>query len=303
MCSNRRIGRSPFDDVAASGSQLLAADAGTLQLLTIGPAPEVSLACIGSSASLSGAPLVAGEIVSLFGVGIGPTEPIVAAPQPLYPPGPSGIEFNPTSMTTHQYPTALGAAQVTFDGVAAPLLYVSSGQINAVAPFATANSTTHVCVQYFFNAPNCMDAPLVFAAPAIFTIPQVGASVPYAAAVNQDGTINSELNPASRGSIISLFATGLGPLSSTPIDGQTVIPPLLTQSLNVMVESPSPNFQATSPVSTAPEWVGQAPDEIAGLSQVNAVVPGNGSEVWLEVTQPGAGGATIYSPPVQIWVK
>src|SRR6185437_746413 len=134
-----------------------------------------------------------------------------------------------------RFPLTLGATSVTFDGVAAPLLYVSGTQINTVIPFTAKNYTTHVCVTWSSNPPSCMDAPLVFAAPALFTIPQVSQYLPYAAAVNQDGTINSQSNPAPRGSIISLFATGLGALSSMPADGETVSLPLLTQGLKVMV--------------------------------------------------------------------
>ncbi|HEY4085133.1 MAG TPA: hypothetical protein VGM43_04305 [Bryobacteraceae bacterium] len=298
-------GAPVFEDVAAlaPGSMTMAVWSGSpsqLQVLTIAPAPPISLSCIGSSASLSNAPLAAGEIVSLFGQGIGPAEPIVAVPEPQYPPGSGGAESSPTE---YQFPFTLGATSVTFDGVAAPLLYVSGTQTNTVIPFTAKSNTTHVCVTYSSNPPSCMDAPIVFAAPAIFTIPQMSQQPPYAAAVNQDGTINSQSNPAPRGSIISLFATGLGPLSSTPADGYTVSLPLLTQDLKVTLESSNSPYQEPPPEFTAPAWAGQAPFEIAGLSQVNAVVPDYGNVILLQVTQSGAGGLTVSSPSVSIWVK
>ena len=40
----------------------------------------------------------------------------------------------------------------------------------------------------------------------------------YAAALNQDGTINSQTNPAQSGSYVSIWATGIG--YSTGTDGQ-----------------------------------------------------------------------------------
>jgi uncharacterized protein (TIGR03437 family) len=163
---------------------------------------------------------------------------------------------------------ALGATSVTFDGVAAPLLYVSNNQINTVVPFGAKN-TTHVCVTYLSNAPSCMDAELGVGAPGIFTIPSISPGPAYAAAVNQDGTINSQSNPAPRGSIISLFATGLGPLSSIPADGDTVPLPLLTPTLTVMAGGTQYlDIHATFPAWAAPSWVDQAPFEIAGLSQI-----------------------------------
>jgi uncharacterized protein (TIGR03437 family) len=44
--------------------------------------------------------------------------------------------------------------------------------------------------------------------PGIFTKTQTGTG--QAAALNQDGSPNSEANPAARGSTVSLFATGEG---------------------------------------------------------------------------------------------
>ena len=234
-----------------------------MQVLTLAPAPQIALACIGSSATLVASPIAAGEIVSLFGQGIGPAGPIVGVPAPQYP-----------AAATYQYPVTLGVTSVTFDGIQAPLLYVSSSQINTVVPFAAKN-TTHVCVIYFFNAPSCMDAALTTASPGIFfTIPATPGSQSYAAAVNQDTTINSATNPAPRGSLIAIFATGLGPLSSTPADGTLSVGlPLLTQNLTVQIAYPSGQLHATTLSTETPAWVGQAPDEIAGLSQINFVVP------------------------------
>jgi len=40
------------------------------------------------------------------------------------------------------------------------------------------------------------------------------------AAVNQDGTINSASNPAAVGSIVSVWATGLGPITPSQADGR-----------------------------------------------------------------------------------
>jgi len=49
------------------------------------------------------------------GVGLGPSQPVTAYPAASTP-----------------YPTTLGGTQVLFDGVAAPMLYATANQINAV---------------------------------------------------------------------------------------------------------------------------------------------------------------------------
>ena len=59
-----------------------------------------------------------GEVVSIFGTQLGPSSAVVA-------------EADSNGMM----PTALAGTQVLFDGRAAPLLYVSQDQVNAVAPF------------------------------------------------------------------------------------------------------------------------------------------------------------------------
>ena len=71
-----------------------------------------------------------GEIVSVFGVGLGPDQPALAQPSS------SGLVS-----------TRLGGTQVLFDGVAAPLLYVGPNQINAVVPYGVRAPVTQITVQ------------------------------------------------------------------------------------------------------------------------------------------------------------
>ena len=136
-------------------------------------------------------------------------------------------------------PSSLGGAEVTFDGAPAPLLYASDRQINTIVPFEAAG-VLKVCVRVSGNPTNCMDARIRAASPGIFTLPITpGMQGMFAAAVNEDGTVNSEGNPAPRGSIISLYATGLGTVSPTAADGTVTGPPLHTQALTIEVATPS----------------------------------------------------------------
>jgi uncharacterized protein (TIGR03437 family) len=192
---------------------------GNIAAATLGPVMEIQLGCLANAASFRIGALSPAEIISLTGSNIGPGEPVTGQP---------GAD--------NRYPFELGATKVTFDGVAVPLLYVSSTQINAVTPLALTAAITHVCVVVNSATTNCMDVPVVAADPGIFMIGS------YAAALNQDGTINSETNPASAGSIVSIFATGLGTMTPAPPDGSMVELPLPSQSLQVQVSNPIANI-------------------------------------------------------------
>jgi uncharacterized protein (TIGR03437 family) len=245
---------SPTDN----GATVLVLDGSDLEYkaLDLGPgASEVSLACIGNAASLEILPLAPNEIISLFGTSLGPNQPITGQP------GNDG-----------PYPSQLGGVQVTFDGTPAPILYVSKGQVNVITPGALAGkTTTHACV--VSNGPdlNCIDVVVQPAAPGVFQS-QPG----YAAAVNQDGTVNSQQHPAPIGSIISIFVTGIGSMSPAPIDGSLVLPPLPAQDLVVHVQyaRTSPDGQSPAPPGFADIlYVGPAPFEVAGIGQINVLVP------------------------------
>lgn len=89
---------------------------------------------------------------------------------------------------------------VTFGGAPAPLLYKSPTQINLQVPASIAGDTSSqmmVDVNGQFSAPQTV--PLAVVAPGIFN-PGI---------LNQNGTLNSLLNPAARGTTIEILCTGL----------------------------------------------------------------------------------------------
>jgi uncharacterized protein (TIGR03437 family) len=88
------------------------------------------------------------------------------------------------------------------------LFYTSATQINALAPASLApNSTTKIGIVVNGAPVDEASLSVVTAAPGIFTI---AGGTGQAAANNQDGTLNSASNPAARGSVVSLYATGEG---------------------------------------------------------------------------------------------
>ena len=95
------------------------------------------------------------------------------------------------------------------------------------------------------------------ASPAIF---QNGG---LAAAVNQDGSINSFANPAKPGSIVSIFVNGAGLNRFFP-DGAVVPPGISNATSNVWVV----NAQ-----SMEVDFAGDAPGLVSGVMQINFRVP------------------------------
>jgi uncharacterized protein (TIGR03437 family) len=127
--------------------------------------------------------------------------------------------------------------------------------------------------------------PVATSSPGIFTANQGGTG--QAAALNQDGTVNDALHPASAGSVVVLYLTGEG-LTSAPADGKPAGIPL-----------PVPLAPVTATIGFKPATVayaGGAPGFVAGLMQINVVVPGdlqaNGS-VPLQVMVGGVGSNVV----------
>ncbi|HME09849.1 MAG TPA: hypothetical protein VKG25_22510, partial [Bryobacteraceae bacterium] len=154
--------------------------------------------------------------------------------------------------------------RVLFNGVAAPLLYESIGQINAVVPYEIAGSPT-VTVQIDDGVAQSdpQTLPVAPSAPGLFTQNQTGQG--DAAILNQDSSLNTPQNPASRGSIVQIFLTGEGQTNPPGITGELTGSDIKnpTQSVNVQIG------RANATVVSATT----APDAVAGLFQINAMVP------------------------------
>ena len=133
--------------------------------------------------------LVPGELISIYGLHLGPAAPVSAT-------------FDAAGFL----PTTLGGVHLTINGTPAPLLYVSEAQINAVAPvvLATGSAVEFKITQNGAPLPD-FRVQVDVAAPGVFRNPDGSA-----AAINQDGTVNSRANPAPVGSYVAVWATGLG---------------------------------------------------------------------------------------------
>ena len=172
-----------------------------------------------------------------------------------------------------QYPTTLGHTAVTFNGIPAPLLNTSPGQINAIAPYGIAgeSSVQVVITQYAQTTAEAVSNA--------FTVSETDNVVAiYTGAPNGNGPAgilncdlqgchpNSAANPAPAGSVITVLATVGNVWKNAVPDGSIAIPngqlyPLDQLSLTIGGQATRILYDGIMPMQS---W---------GLFQVNAVVP------------------------------
>jgi uncharacterized protein (TIGR03437 family) len=187
-----------------------------------------------------------GEIISIYGSGIGASTAISATPDS------NGL-----------FPKSLGGVQVSIDGVAAPLLYASSGQINAQVPFVLPHPDAATI--RITNGSSPIPSFRVSVDPAI---PGIFTNARSAAAINEDGTVNSFANPAKAGSIVSIWVTGIG-VDLGAEDGQ-VSPAASNYCADCEI---SVNGVTAANGLTLAVYAGAAPGLIDGVAQINFTVP------------------------------
>ena len=214
---------------------------------SIGPQPAFSAAGVvnaasfntGTSAGNTG--ISAGSLLSIFGTGLATTGGVASA-FPL--------------------PTRLGTTAVRINGALAPLLFVSSTQINLQAPFEMGGSTADIVIGTAAGATTSVTVPVAAAQPGIFFDPASGTG----AILNGRG-VPVFSSPAAPGDVLAIFCTGLGAV--TPM-GRTGAPAAADPPSTTPV-MPVVSIDGTAiPV----QFSGLAPF-FAGLYQVNARLPTN----------------------------
>ncbi len=212
-----------------------------------GGQPQPAIGGVTNSASYASNAVSPGELVTVFGSNIGPATP-------------AGMQFDSSGNVL----TMTGGTQLLFDGIPAPMIYASSGQINAVVPYEVAAPVTQVQVVYGGQISTAFPINVDAATPGVFTAD--GSGTGLAAALNQDYSINSASNPAPQGSVVTIYATGAGTLNPVPADGSVTGADILPQpnlAVKVLV-----NGQAAGVL-----YAGAAPGFVAGVLQVNVQLP------------------------------
>jgi len=229
------------------------------------PAAAASPTVLGvaNAAGLQVSPgLAPGELVSIYGVNLGPGAGIAAA-------------FD----STGTLPKSLGGTTVYLNGIPAPLLYVGNQQVNAIVPFAVPGGES-MSVMLLVNGVQSNEAflPENGADPEIFKSSVGGVFVangyPNSFALNQDGTVNSLQNPAIPGTIITFFVSGAGLLNPPPVDGQRGgLGPLLFLPLTVTALFSQAGSACCASANVPIVYAGSAPILAAGMVQLNLRLP------------------------------
>jgi uncharacterized protein (TIGR03437 family) len=185
--------------------------------------------------------------VTIFGANLGPASA-------------AGLTLNAQGNVS----TNLSGVTVTFNGVAAPLTYVSSTQINCLVPYEVAGSSSVAAVVSYNGVPSTSFSVNVLATqPGIFTQNSSGSGA--GAILEPNYSLVTPTNAAPRGSTIIIYATGGGVTSPGSVTGAVAGGTLLHTVANVSV--------TIGGVPATVSYAGSAPGLIEGVLQINAIVP------------------------------
>ncbi len=169
---------------------------------TLNPSAGVYLSPVGVVNAASSAPFTAsiarGELITLYG---------------------SNLSSKTQTASGAPFPPTLNGVQVLINNVAAPLYYVSPGQVSAIVPYETdpTSGIAQVQVVNGTSRSNAVTTYVGLTAPGVFTNPAGGLG--YAAALHANYSLVSPSSPAQVGETISVFVTGLGDVFPGVSDG------------------------------------------------------------------------------------
>jgi uncharacterized protein (TIGR03437 family) len=208
--------------------------------------PAFTAAGVGSAASYVSGTVSPGEIVVIFGSNLGPD--LLA-----------GAALDNNGLVSKN----IANTRVTFDGVAAPIVYVSANQSSVIVPYSVSGASTKMVVTYNGQSSAPVTLNVAPSLPGLFTANASGEG--QGAFSNADSRPNSANNPAVKGSIITMYATGEGLTTPPSVDGKIAVPPYTVPVLPVSVTIDS--------IAAELEYKGGAPAEVAGVMQVNVKIP------------------------------
>lgn len=201
-----------------------------------------------NAASFAPGPVAPGELITIFGRNLGGATLLQSRTAP-----------------DGRLETMLGDTRVLFDGVAAPLIYVSANQVSAIVPYEMrGRNTAQLRIERQNYQTNPTEVRIVDAVPGIFVLDASG----QGAILNQDFSVNGIDKAAQAGSVISIYATGEGETSPSGVSGR--ITPVVFEELA------RPILPVTAQVGAAPAevlYAGSAPGLPAGVLQVNVRIP------------------------------
>ena len=246
-----------------TGSVTIAGTGGALGTTTVSvtltvTAPLPTIARVVNGASYLANAISPGEVLTLFATD---------AQHPIGPSTPVGLTLDSTGKVA----TTIGGVQVLINGFACPMIYASSTQVSAVAPYEIAPLVTaSVLIKYLGQSSNGITVNVATTSPGIFTLNSSGSGP--GAILNSNNSVNSPNNPANRGDTVVVYLTGEGQTSPAGVTGKVTTvsstPPL----------TPGPLLPVAITVGGQPAnyiFAGEAPGFVSGVMQLNVVTPTN----------------------------
>jgi uncharacterized protein (TIGR03437 family) len=212
------------------------------------PPTPVTITGVKNGASYASGAIAAGEVIVISGSNLGPTAAATAQ----------------ADATTGKLPFQLAGTTITFDGAPAPLLSVSAGQCTVVVPYSVdGKSSTQIVATFQGTNSAALGAPVAPSAPGLYSADSSGAGPGQI--LNEDGSANSPSNPATAGSLVTLFGTGAGQTDPPGVDGLVTTDgtPAPNLPISVTIEGMTADVQS----------VGAAVSQVAGVFQVSVTIP------------------------------
>jgi uncharacterized protein (TIGR03437 family) len=192
-----------------------------------------------NSASYASGNAAPGGIMTLFGTGLGSNWASVSKPV-----------------------TTLAGTKINVGITAAPLFYASPSQVSFQVPYEASGVSTLTLTREDGKT-TTVNVTVGEAQPGIFTSDASGTGP--AAATLADSSLLNASNPAARGSVIVLYATGLGRVTPGAVTG--VAPSAAATTVN-------PVKVTIGGRTIDPDYAGVTPN-YAGLYQINVRIPGD----------------------------
>jgi uncharacterized protein (TIGR03437 family) len=233
-------------------------------------------ACVVNAFSLHSDAVAPGSVITIAGANVGPASPVVA-----------------DAATMSAAPVELAGTRVWIGGLAAPVLYTSSGQLNVVVPQAVREGAAVLVVERSGTRTLQTAIDITPTGPAVLTT--WNPADRQADAWNEDGTRNSAENPAPAGSRLTVFATGLGVMQPARPDGVFAGPSAMPVA-RVEIDQ---NGAVAAPMAF--DTVAGAVQGVVMLSFAAAPPPAAAARPAAIPVRIVADG--VASPPVLVWVR
>jgi uncharacterized protein (TIGR03437 family) len=213
---------------------------GFIALIAAGTATTtISPGGVVNAATSASAPVAPGSLISIYGASLAAAV--------------GGAASTPI-------PTSLNGTSVSINGVPAPVIFISPGQINVQVPYEISTGAASATVTAGCGASAPVSFQVVKAAPYLLLAADGSALVQ-----NQDFTFNAANNAAPKASIVTVYLIGIGPLDNPVATGAAA-------PLDKLAQATSPAKAVIGGFDTSIKFLGLTPGYV-GLAQANLEVP------------------------------